>query len=286
MATSGTTSASSTNRRSSDSSRTAVAAGAVEHARDQPQRVHGGEHDRRRTDRGVAPALREDAGEDRELAGEVGRAGNGERQHPDDHHDRGESRAALREPSEVGEAVGAGALDQHRGEQEHRSGDEAVADRVEDRAVEAEVVRREDTRARSGSSGPSTSTRSRRGRPAGGTRAASRRRGPPRRARARPCASPRPAPGSAGARSRRARTRPPSRRRPRGARPPRAEPRCRRSRSQPWNGSSGAFTAKATRKPRKTQSLPLVPASIRLNVPCESPKATIEASISSEPAIV
>ena len=57
-------------------------------------------------------------------------------------------------------------------------------------------------------------------------------------------------------------------------------------RSQPWNGSSGALTANATRKPRKTQSLPLVPESSRLNVPCEIPKATIEASISSEPAIV
>ena len=57
-------------------------------------------------------------------------------------------------------------------------------------------------------------------------------------------------------------------------------------RSQPWNGSSGAFTANAIMKPRKTQSLPLVPESIRLNVPCERPKTTIDASISSEPAIV
>ena len=54
------------------------------------------------------------------------------------------SGAALREPAEVGEAVGARTVDQHRGEQEHRGRDEAVADRVEDCAVEAEVVRRED----------------------------------------------------------------------------------------------------------------------------------------------
>ena len=44
------------------------AALAVQHGRDQPQRVHGGEHDRGGADGGVAPALREDAGEDRELA--------------------------------------------------------------------------------------------------------------------------------------------------------------------------------------------------------------------------
>ena len=57
-------------------------------------------------------------------------------------------------------------------------------------------------------------------------------------------------------------------------------------RSQPWNGSSGAFTAKATRKPRNTQSLSLVPISARRNVPCVIPNAMIDASISSEPAIV
>ncbi len=58
------------------------------------------------------------------------------------------------------------------------------------------------------------------------------------------------------------------------------------ARSQPWNGSSGAFTANAATKPRKIQSLSLVPDSTRENVPCEMPKATIEASIRSEPAIV
>ena len=56
--------------------------------------------------------------------------------------------------------------------------------------------------------------------------------------------------------------------------------------SQPWNGNSGAFTAKATTKPRKIQTLSLVPESVRLNVPCVTPSATTEASISNEPAIV
>ena len=57
-------------------------------------------------------------------------------------------------------------------------------------------------------------------------------------------------------------------------------------RSQPWNGSSGAFTAKAARNPRNTQSFELVPISESANVPCEIPKATIDASIRREPAIV
>ena len=56
--------------------------------------------------------------------------------------------------------------------------------------------------------------------------------------------------------------------------------------SQPWNGKSGAFTAKAAAKPRKIQLEPLVPESTRSNVPSDSPNAMIETSISSEPAIV
>ena len=57
-------------------------------------------------------------------------------------------------------------------------------------------------------------------------------------------------------------------------------------RSQPWNGSSGAFTAKAARNPRKIQSLELVPMSASRKVPCEMPNAMIDASIRSEPTIV
>src|SRR5207302_5865085 len=55
--------------------------------------------------------------------------------------------------------------------------------------------------------------------------------------------------------------------------------------SQPWNGNSGAFTANAATKPRKIQSLELVPLSTRSNVPCESPRTMIATSISNEPAI-
>ena len=83
--TSGTTRASSPRRRSSDSSRTASPAAAVEDPGDQPQRVHRGEHDRAGADGRVAPALREDTCEDRELTREVGRPGHGEREHADDH---------------------------------------------------------------------------------------------------------------------------------------------------------------------------------------------------------
>jgi hypothetical protein len=57
-------------------------------------------------------------------------------------------------------------------------------------------------------------------------------------------------------------------------------------RNQPWNGRSGALTAKAARKPRKIQSFELVPISESRNVPCEMPNATIDASIRSDPAIV
>ena len=179
-----------------------LAAVAVEHGRDQPQRVHRREHDRDRTDGRVSPALREDAGEDRELAGEVRGARHGEREHPDDHHDRREDRTPLREPAELGEAVGAGALDQHRRRAGTSRRDEAVADRVQDRAVETEVVGGEDAEHDQAHLPHRRVRDRRRGCPAGGTRAASRRRARPRRARGPPCASRRPGPGSAAARSR------------------------------------------------------------------------------------
>ena len=57
-------------------------------------------------------------------------------------------------------------------------------------------------------------------------------------------------------------------------------------RSQPWKGRSGALTAKAAMNPRKIRSFELVPISESRKVPCEMPNAMIEASISSEPAIV
>ena len=58
------------------------------------------------------------------------------------------------------------------------------------------------------------------------------------------------------------------------------------STSQPWKGKIGALTAKAIRKPRKTQSFDETPESTSENVSCESPKTMIAASISSDPAIV
>src|ERR1041384_3929482 len=50
--------------------------------------------------------------------------------------------------------------------------------------------------------------------------------------------------------------------------------------------NSGALTAKAATNPRKIQSLELVPDPTRSKVPWERPSTMIEASISSEPAIV
>ena len=131
---SGTISASSPKRRSSDSSRTAAPRSRWSTAEISRSEYIAASTIGDRTDGGIAPALGEDAGEDRELAGEVRRAGHGEGEHADDEHERRERRAALGEPAEILEPVGAGALDQHRGEQEHRRRDEAVADRVEDRS--------------------------------------------------------------------------------------------------------------------------------------------------------
>ena len=59
------------------------------------------------------------------------------------------------------------------------------------------------------------------------------------------------------------------------------------SRSQPWNGNKGALTAKAATKPRNSQvDVPSVLSCVRSNVPFETPKTMIDASINSEPAIV
>ena len=59
-----------------------------------------------------------------------------------------------------------------------------------------------------------------------------------------------------------------------------------RERQPAVEGEEGALIANATAKPRKIQTLSLVPESTRLNVPCVTPKATTDASISNEPAIV
>ena len=56
--------------------------------------------------------------------------------------------------------------------------------------------------------------------------------------------------------------------------------------SQPGKGKSGALIAKATRKPRKTQLFEETPESMSEKVSWDSPIAMIDASISSDPAIV
>ena len=117
---------------------------AVEHGRDQAQRVHRREHHRERAERAVGPALLEDAREHEELTREVGRERHREREHPvGDQHGR-EQRPPARHPAEPVELTGRRAPLHHRGEQEQRRRDEPVVDRLEDRAVEAEVVRREE----------------------------------------------------------------------------------------------------------------------------------------------
>src|SRR5258708_4159364 len=78
----------------------------AQHGRDPAQRVHRGEHHRRGSDRRVAPALPEDAGEDQELTGEVRRAGHGEREHPGHEEQRREDRPTLRRAAQLREDPG------------------------------------------------------------------------------------------------------------------------------------------------------------------------------------
>ena len=115
----------------------------VEDARDHAQHVHRGEHDRDHADDRPAPALLEDAGEDQELAGERRRERHGERDHADGHQQRRERRAAASHAAEPGELAGRRAPLDHAGQQEERGREEAVVDDLQDGAVEAEVVVRE-----------------------------------------------------------------------------------------------------------------------------------------------
>ena len=92
----------------------------VEDRRDQPQRVHRGEHDPERHDRRVAPALVVDAGHDQELAGERRRARHRERDHPGEsaRPSRAPGRPRAMPPSACELARPAAPLD-HPDEQEH-----------------------------------------------------------------------------------------------------------------------------------------------------------------------
>jgi hypothetical protein len=116
----------------------------VQDGRDQSQHVHRSEHDRGHADDRPGPAAVEDACEDQELSGERRRAGNGERDDPCRHQQRRERRAALRHPAEQRELAGRrAALDDPR-EEEHRTRDEGVGDRLEDRPGGARLVPREE----------------------------------------------------------------------------------------------------------------------------------------------
>jgi hypothetical protein len=116
----------------------------VEHGGDQPQHVHGGEHDRDRSDDRPAPGLLEDAREDQELAREVRRQRDRERDYPRRHQHRRERRPPSRHAAEERELTRRGAPLDHAGEQEQRRRDEAVVDHLQDGAARAEAVRGEE----------------------------------------------------------------------------------------------------------------------------------------------
>jgi hypothetical protein len=116
----------------------------VEDGGDQPQHVHGREHDRGGADDRPAPALLEDAREDQELTGEARRERDRERDDPGRHQHRRERRSPARHPPEQHELAGRSAALDHPREQEERGRDEAVVHHLQHGAVEAEVVRGEE----------------------------------------------------------------------------------------------------------------------------------------------
>jgi hypothetical protein len=115
----------------------------VQHRGDHPQHVHRRQHDRDRTDDRIEPALLEDPGQDRELACERRRAGDRERDHPGCDQQCRQRRPSARKAAEQVEiARGRAPLDA-TGEEEQRCGNQPVVDHLQHRAVDPEVVGRE-----------------------------------------------------------------------------------------------------------------------------------------------
>ena len=117
---------------------------AVQDARDQPQHVHRREHDRGRADDAVDPVLLEHAREHEELTGERAGPRNRERDHACRHQQGRERGPSACHPAEEQELAGRRAPLDRAGEKEQRRRDQPVVDHLEHRAVEAEIVRREE----------------------------------------------------------------------------------------------------------------------------------------------
>ena len=120
--------------------------GAVVHRADEhPQRVDrrqrdAGERDDREHDLGL-----EDAEQDQELADEVRRAGHRQQRERHDQKQRRQHRRAHRDPAEVAQVLRAlGARGQQCDDQERRNDDEPVVQRLEQRALVARRLQRED----------------------------------------------------------------------------------------------------------------------------------------------
>ena len=142
--TSGTTIASSSGLTSGASSRTSRPRAVWSTAEISAQHVHRSEHDPGGAGDGPAPRDAVHAGEDQELARKGDRAGHRERDDPGRHQQRRQHGTPARHPAEAGEGARAGSHLDHPREQEQRRRDEPVRDGLEDRAVDPELVQREE----------------------------------------------------------------------------------------------------------------------------------------------
>ena len=114
-------------------------------ADEQPQRVDARHHDAGEGDHGDRELRFEDAEQDQELADEVRRAGHRERRERDDQEDAGEHRRAEGDAAHLADVLrAAGAAGEQRDDEQQRRDDEPVVDHLQQRALGALRVQRED----------------------------------------------------------------------------------------------------------------------------------------------
>jgi hypothetical protein len=110
----------------------------------EPERIAGREDHAHAGREGGPGARLEGARERQELAHEAGGAGQADVAHGEEHEDQREDRHPDHEPAVGGDVAGVHPVVDHADEEEERAGDEAVADHLEDRAVQPLLVHRED----------------------------------------------------------------------------------------------------------------------------------------------
>jgi hypothetical protein len=117
----------------------------VHRADEQPQRVHRGHPDAGEGDAADDQLGVEDADQDEELAGEVRRARHGQVRERDDEEERGQQGRAERQAAHVAQVLAAARALGEVGDDDERGGhDQAVVDRLQDRALGAVAAQRED----------------------------------------------------------------------------------------------------------------------------------------------